>query len=45
MKNFEDLTIGELKKLHKQFMEQNPEFKTALELLKENEKNNKISRS
>ena len=38
MKNFEDLTIGELKKLHKQFMEQNPEFKTVFELLEENVK-------
>ena len=37
MKNFENLTIAELRKLHDQFMNQNPEFKTALELLEEYE--------
>ena len=38
MKNFENMTIGELRKLYDQFREQNPEFKTALELLEENER-------
>lgn len=43
MKQFENMTIGELRKLHAQFIKQNPEIKTALELLEENEKeNNKI---
>ena len=35
MKQFETLTIGELKKLHEQFIDQNPEVKTAEELLDE----------
>lgn len=35
MKQFEDLTIGELKKLHEQYKDQNPELKTATELLEE----------
>ncbi len=35
MKNFEDMTIKELRKLTEQFKDQNPEFKTAEELLEE----------
>lgn len=35
MKQFETLTIGELRKLHAQFRDQNPELKTAEELLDE----------
>ncbi len=33
--NFEDMTIGELRKLNEQFKDQNPEIKTAQELLEE----------
>ena len=35
MKQFEDLTIKELKEMHIQFIKQNPDFKTAQELLDE----------
>ena len=35
MKQFEDLTIAQLKKLYEQFKEQNPNFQTAEELLEE----------
>ena len=37
MKNFENMTIAELRKLHDQFLKQNPGFKTAFELLEEKE--------
>lgn len=35
MKNFEDMKIKELRKLTEQFKDQNPELKSAEELLKE----------
>lgn len=35
MKQFEDMTIGELKKLHEQYLQQHPEIKTVGELLEE----------
>ena len=35
MKNFEDLTIKELRKLTQEFKEHNPDFQTAQELLDE----------
>ena len=35
MKQFELLTIAQLKKLYEEFMKQNPNFKTAEELLEE----------
>ena len=34
-KEFESLTIGQLKKLYEQFRNQNPNFQTAEELLEE----------
>lgn len=37
MKHFEDMTIGELRKLNEQFKDHNPEQKTAQELLEEME--------
>ena len=37
MKQFEDLTIKQLKKLYEQHKRLNPEFKTAQELLEEME--------
>lgn len=33
MKQFEDMTIAQLKKLYEQFLKQNPNFQTAEELL------------
>ena len=35
MKNFEDLKIKELRKLNEQFKDQNPELKSAEELLED----------
>lgn len=35
IKEFEQMTIGELKKLHEQYLQQHPEMKTAEELLEE----------
>jgi len=35
MKQFENMTIRELRKITEQFKDQNPDFKTAEELLKE----------
>ncbi len=35
MKQFEDITIAQLKKLYDQFLKQNPNFQTAEELLEE----------
>jgi len=35
IKEFEDMTIRELKKLNEEFKKQNPEIKTAEELLEE----------
>ena len=34
-KEFEDMTIADLKKLYEQYKAQNPEIKTAQELLEE----------
>jgi len=41
MKQFEDLTMRELKNLTEQFKEHNPNFKTAQELLDEREEEEK----
>ena len=35
MKQFEDLTIGELRKITEEFKKENPDIKTAQELLEE----------
>ncbi|KKN62661.1 hypothetical protein LCGC14_0509220 [marine sediment metagenome] len=40
-KEFEDLTIAQLKKLYEQFLKQNPNFQTAEELLEELQGGNK----
>lgn len=39
MKQFEDMTIGELKKLHEGYLRTNPETKTAEEILNEMNRN------